>query len=217
MKILWCIILLFLVACQPKEEYFRAFPTFLDVHFSGITEDDSIEFDVGLGSISIKGYDFGIILGTVENFESSETYLLAQHDAVSFDNSFRIDGLLPNTVYYYKFYMTDGKNCLESLVGSFHTQPLLLPMLGDLYVDKLNPNILKSSVIQKGEGDILSLGFCYSWNNQSPSVFDSCIKVSLLDDNNFEFDCSTLHDVNIRAFVITDIGVSYSNNVYYKD
>jgi hypothetical protein len=84
----------------------------------------------------------------------------------------------------------------------------------------LDSLLFKADLLPNNESSFNQVGFCYSYSNNQPTIYDNYI-ASYVDDNQFSshllFDSLEMNYV--RAYVINDLGITYSSvkNVIQPD
>ena len=76
----------------------------------------------------------------------------------------------------------------------------------------LDSVIFKADLLPNNESSFNQVGFCYSYSNNQPTIYDNYI-ASSVDDNQFSshllFD--SLEMKYVRAYIINDLGITYSS------
>jgi hypothetical protein len=71
---------------------------------------------------------------------------------------------------------------------------------------------IRATILPSSGSPILEKGFCYSDNNENPTVYDELIISEGLDEHLYQFESLLLNtDYYIRAFATSHEGITYSN------
>ena len=131
-----------------------------------------------------------------------------------------ITGLYPNTTYQIRAYGASNNGLAYSDLVTVTTQTAVVPFLSSVSRkdSTLYSVIWEASVLESGSAEVTEKGFCYSTNNQEPTINDKKITVNNLS-NTFETELEDLTlntTYYIRAYAVNEFGIGYSETFTYK-
>jgi surface protein len=157
----------------------------------------------------------GFVFATHELPELSDTFIKASGEEISKD----IQGLLQNTTYYLRTFLTNTEGfTYYGNQSTFKTEVGQL-VISTIPVENTTSNFIVSSggvIVEDGGGEILSRGVCWSMKEQ-PTIDDD-FTVEEGESATFE---SLLTDLivgetyYVRAYASNELGVFYGNEIVF--
>jgi hypothetical protein len=133
--------------------------------------------------------------------------------------SCRIEGLIKETKYYARAYVVASDNTVfygESIPFTT-TYEIKLPTLSQVLASDIQTTgvTLQCKIMNNGDSEILSCGFCWSSTNMEPTTNDGRAEMGT-PTNTFKTSISSLQDGTkyyIRAYATNALGTAYSETI----
>jgi len=165
------------------------------------------------GSNSINEY--GVCWGTV-SVPTTSTNKIVGNNLSNGSFSCALSGLLANTKYYIRSYVTNSTGTNYSTETNFTTAAIVPPILSIGAVGNITYKsaTLYGGIILQGDLPITEYGFCWSSSSTNPTISDNVIPSSNLSSSSFSSSLSGLNQSTkyyIRSYAKTSGGAYYSS------
>ena len=168
---------------------------------------------LGALPLSARGFCFN----TIGNPDLSSSFTSQNISAVG-NYLDTLQGLLPNTTYYYRAYATNAAGTGYGHELQFNTLPISLPTTSTDSVNSISPNSANvfASIQHNGGDSIVSKGFCYSLNG-NPDFNDFFTQDG---SGNSPFNTTMVglqHNTvyYVRAYATNSVGTAYGNELNF--
>lgn len=209
---LWLLLPFFLIACREEEK-----PTNLEPRLS-VTEAQEITRTSALLSGQVTTAGEGAV--TLLHFRYGDTEQMEQQavcDPSSPTPSIRIEGLHPQTTYYYCLEAGNGYSQVRSLPRNFTTQPNRKPVVGNLRILNQGPLsiTLQYDVTDDGGEPLTAAGFYY----QADKGEEQHIALPTLDPERLRARLSNLQPqttYTVEAYATNSIGETRTTALTFR-
>ncbi len=194
-------------------------PVFGKVELSGLGAQSvvasSLIEDDGGSKILIQGFCWKLVGGDTDAPTISDNVVNVELGSERITAT--IDELTPEKVYLICPYGINAEGIGYGQVVRFSTLSASAPVFTDISaVDSTDMSYTVKAVIgDKGKSTITRIGFCWSAENQLPTVEDTCCELpEQLGASSFQYTIDALSYMTtyyIRAYAENEHGVSYSN------
>ena len=165
------IIAVFALSCseeKPTEELFA--PMLSNNGATNIARTSAtLKGNISGNTNAIKEYGFKC--STSEAFPSDQT-IITTIEGTSFTNiTAQVEGLEPNTHYYYCVFASTGASDLQANAGEFTTLATVSPTFGEMRIDSIGENVIKVSCNVEEIGDNVLMEYGISYRTEASETF----------------------------------------------
>ena len=165
------IIAVFALSCseeKPTEELFA--PMLSNNGATNIARTSvTLKGNISGNTNAIKEYGFKC--STSEAFPSDQT-IITTIEGTSFTNiTAQVEGLEPNTHYYYCVFASTGASDLQANAGEFTTLATVSPTFGEMRIDSIGENVIKVSCNVEEIGDNVLMEYGISYRTEASETF----------------------------------------------
>jgi hypothetical protein len=148
------------------------------------------KFSGNLNKIS----EYGVKYSTSNNFPTDATTTVTFSGQPAGSVTAELEGLSPNTHYYYCWYATTGRSEVRSSYGEFTTTSTSKPSFSEITVDSVAENYmrLRCRVIEVGDQYLVEQGVSYRLKSNASASFTPVASESIDADHEFTVELNDL-------------------------